>query len=54
MMLIHEEFVGNEKIISILFTQEVVDEDGKTKYQIFRLPSLSRPSLYHEVSSYLV
>ena len=30
-------------------SKEVVDEDGKVKYQKFRLPSLSRPSLYHEV-----
>ena len=32
--------------------KEVVDEDGKVKYQKFRLPSLSRPSLYHEVGLY--
>ena len=30
-------------------SKEVVDEDAKVKYQKFRLPSLSRPSLYHEV-----
>ena len=33
-------------------SKEVVDEDGKVKYQKFRLPSLSRPSLYHEVGEY--
>ena len=26
-----------------------MDENGKTRYQTFRLPSLSQPSVYHEV-----
>ena len=39
-----------EAVLLAVYNAEVVDEDGKTKYQIFRLPSLSRPSLYHEPS----
>lgn len=39
-----------EAVLLAIYNAEVVDEDGKTKYQKFRLPSLSRPSLYHEPS----
>ncbi|XP_028408985.1 LOW QUALITY PROTEIN: hyccin-like [Dendronephthya gigantea] len=39
-----------EAVLLAIYNAEVLDENGKTKYQKFRLPSLSRPSLYHEPS----
>lgn len=37
-----------EAVLLAIFNAEVVDENGKTRYQTFRLPSLSQPSVYHE------
>ncbi|MEQ2242042.1 hypothetical protein ILYODFUR_031712, partial [Ilyodon furcidens] len=33
------------------FTQEIVDKDGNSKLLSFTIPSLSKPSVYHEPSS---
>lgn len=41
-----------QTIISLFLSlsQEIVDKDGQSKVLSFAIPSLSKPSLYHEVS----
>lgn len=43
---------GEKTNTFLLFSQEIVDKDGQSKILSFTVPSLSKPSVYHEVSEY--
>lgn len=44
------EIIYTVNHLSLSFAQEIVDKDGQSKVLSFTIPSLSKPSLYHEVS----
>lgn len=50
-------FLADRNIISLsscpFLSQEIVDKDGQSKVLSFTVPSLSKPSVYHEVRSTL-
>lgn len=41
---------SNQSWLSSCLFQEIVDKDGQSKVLSFTIPSLSKPSVYHEVS----
>jgi hypothetical protein len=36
-------------LLLAIYNQEVIDEDGFLRHRVFRLPHLSRSSVYHEM-----